>query len=134
MKEYIDNILIYKNIKLNTIVESFEQTIFETYGSMRKLYDLPFCDTIYSRNSDIRKIYRESDINYHTRILLIIEEVYKILHKSIINGNIDIFLEPLSYKNRQKYILANIESNFKITDTLFTPEELKKVSVSIPVF
>lgn len=135
MKHYVENFLREKNIELYPIINAFEQTIIETYSSIRKLYNLqPYCDTIYSCDTHTRRKHRALDINYNTRISLITDEVYKILYNSIINGNIDIFLNPLAYKNQQAYLQANISSNFKITDTLFTHQELQHLSLSIPSF
>ena len=131
--EHIDQLIQNIGIKLGEVIESFEQTIFETYIHIRNRYNLHGQDTIYSLNQDIRKKYVNFDPKYRERILLIIEQIYIIFDKSIKNESIDKFLSPSSFQSRREYINANISTNFQITDTLFSDQELKDLSI-IPIF
>lgn len=131
--EHIDQLIQNIGIKLGEVIESFEQTIFETYIHIRNRYNLHGQDTIYSLNQDIRKKYVNFDPKYRERILLIIEQIYIIFDKSIKNESIDKFLSPSSFQSRREYINANISTNFQITDTLFSDQELKDLSIN-PIF
>jgi hypothetical protein len=131
--EDIDNVLKDNNINMNDIIDAFEQTIFDTYMSIRDRHKLPNGDTIYHLDPTIRKKYVKFDPKHKYRTLLIIEEVYKLVEKSIKERNIDKFLDPNSYRNRQEYINCNISTFFKITDTLFSDIELQQISVN-PIF
>lgn len=131
--EDIDNILKDNDININDIINAFEQTIFETYLSIRDRHKLPNGDTIYNLDPTIRKKYVKFDPKHKQRTLLIIEEVYKLVYKSIEKGNIDKFSDPNSYRNRQEYINCNISTFFKITDTLFSDIELQQISIN-PMF
>lgn len=130
----LDNILLQKNININIIKEAYEQTIFETYSTLRVKYNLPGSDTIYSIDKNTRNKYISFDIKYHVRSVLIIQNIYQILHESIKKGDIDRFADPFSFKNRQKYLHSNISSNFQITDTLFTDDELEYINKINPTF
>ena len=130
----LQNILLQKNIDINIIKEAFEQTIFETYSTVRVKYNLSGSDTIYSIDKNIRNKYISFDIKYHIRSVLITQHIYQILHESIKKGDIDIFTDPFSFKNKQKYLHSNIVSNFQITDTLFTDDELEYINTINPIF
>ena len=112
----IDEILRSKQIDINIIKEAFEQCIIDTYSGIRIRHRLPGGDTVYSTDKNIRKKCVQYDPKYYIRMMLITQNIYRILHESIISGNIDDFSNPYSYRNRQRYIKANIDSNFQLTD------------------
>ena len=130
----IDEILRSKQIDINIIKEAFEQCIIDTYSSIRIRHRLPGGDTVYSTDKNIRKKCVQYDPKYYIRMMLITQNIYRILHESIISGNIDDFSNPYSYRNRQRYIKANIDSNFQLTDTLFSDQELEYLTSVEPIF
>lgn len=130
----IEEILKSRFIDINYIKEAFEQSIIETYIGIRIRNGLPCCDTVYSTNKNIRKNYVQYDPKYHIRMSLISEKLYHILNRSILSGTLDEFSNPYSYNNKKKYINANIEMNFQLTDTLFSDSELEYINSVEPAF